>query len=164
MAIQDCGYIPAQDLKDALRSISLSVENIQGQVDFEMENCREILMWTSPLYKHIADQAPCAFKTIAALTAFRCAGGEVTGIQGDWPIDFSPPAQDFDLGWFTTSQKICKLRGNLELKKGELEHATLWLKEVFPFAGPLRVFFEGAYVALKDLEPHLEKALSSQSG
>ncbi len=37
---------------------------------------------------------------------------------------------------------------------------TLWLKEVFPLAGPLRHNFEAAYVALKDLEPHLEKALS----
>ena len=124
MAFQDCGYISEEDLKDALRSISLSVENVQGQVDFEMENCREILMWTSPLYKHIADQAPYAFKTIAALTAFRRAGGEVGGIQGDWPVDFSPPVEDFDfMGWFTTSQKMCKLRGSLELQKGELEHA-----------------------------------------
>ena len=48
-----------------------------SQVDFEMENCRKMLMWVAPLFEDYENQlkCECLWKSIAVLTALRTLAG-----------------------------------------------------------------------------------------
>ena len=100
-----------------------------SHVDFEMENAREMLMFVAPLFekKHLKSEL---WKSIAILTALRtmCGPEQLHDLDKLLPdgwkytlpdVKYKPRPMDFR-----------QLRGDLGLKRSELQSAFQWLKMV----------------------------------
>ena len=120
-----------------------------SHVDFEMENAREMLMFVAPLFakKHLKSEL---WKSIAILTALRtmCGPEQLHDLDKLLPdgwkytlpdVKYKPRPMDFR-----------QLRGDLGLKRSELQSALQWLKMVSPFPEPCREAFECARCCLAD--------------
>ena len=120
-----------------------------SQVDFEMENCREMLLWVAPLFERNDNEH--LYKAHAVLTAFRTFPEKLLYREGDLPDGwkYTLPPDKLRPTMETQEMKLGKLRGDHEMKQKELQAAIEWLKMV-TFPGPLNWTFEVSKLCLAD--------------
>ena len=121
-----------------------------SHIDFEMENGREMLMFVAPLFeeKHLKSEL---WKSISILTALRTMGGpeQLYDLDKLLPDGWKYTLPD-DVKYKLQPMDFRQLRGDLGLKRSELQSASQWLKMVSPFPEPCREAFECARCCLAD--------------
>ena len=121
-----------------------------SHIDFEMENAREMLMFVAPLFeeKHLKSEL---WKSISILTALRTMGGpeQLYDLDKLLPDGWKYTLPD-DVKYKLQPMDFRQLRGDLGLKRSELQSASQWLKMVSPCPEPCREAFECARCCLAD--------------
>eukprot|EP00435_Cladocopium_sp_Y103_P058072 s891_g20.t1 len=122
------------------------------ELDFDLENAREVLAWFAPVYCDCSAQTADMEKTIACLAAWRAGAGK---LEDDWVYN----AQE-TMVWTkeTMVEKLQQLGHGIGRKAIELRSAVRWLDAIQIHCTPyFQDVFLGASVALKDLQPHLKQ-------
>ena len=144
-------FVACHDLEACWQHL-LGLESFDlSQVDFEMENCREILLWVAPLFERNDNEH--LYKAHAVLTAFRTLASpeKLLYREGDLPDGwkYTLPPDKLRPTMENQEMKLGKLRGDREMKQKELQAAIEWLKMV-TFPGPLNWTFEVSKLCLAD--------------
>ena len=150
-------FLPEQDLRSSLESLTRSIPDLASQADFALENVRESLMWVRPCFRENKAKSFCLAKTIAALTSFRCALTDTTfKLKDADQRPYNLYSRDTEI--LTMHESLLQLPGAAgEHKLREIQSALQFLTDLHPNAGPLTKFFAGSFACLADVLPHLEK-------
>ena len=140
--------------KDALNTcfqqLLAARPQLVDELDFDLENAREVLAWFAPVYYDCKPQTEDLEKAIATLAAWRTSSGK---LPDDWRYNARETAV-----WSkdTMVEKLKQLGHGIGRKGLELRAAVRWLDAIQIHCAPyFQDVFLGASVALKDLQPHL---------
>ncbi|CAK9090951.1 unnamed protein product [Durusdinium trenchii] len=144
------------ELSDALNKLVAALPNLDEHADFELECCRESLMWVTFMWKDSLMHSRSLGITIAALTAFR---SHLTGNA----LEEMPVSVQFDPDAVPTPA-LCKIKGlqvpiqQVIYKISDIQSSVAWLNIVVSagMGGRLEAAFSGAYCILADSLNHLE--------
>ena len=138
------------DLNACFQKVAAARPQLLRELDFDLENAREVLAWFAPVYCDCKPQMDDMEKAIATLAAWRASAGK---LQEDWRYNaHEATAWSKD----TMVEKLQQLGTGIGRKGLELRSAVRWLDAIQIHCAPyFEDVFLGASVALKDLQPHL---------
>ena len=143
-------FLAKDDVNACFQAVAAARPQLLRELDFELENAREVLAWFSPVYCDCKPQTDDMEKATAILAAWRASAGQ---LQDDWSYTAHEALASTKE---TMVEKLQELGPGIGRKALELRSAVRWLDAIEIHCTPyFQGVFLGASVALKDLLPQL---------